>query len=104
MREVDVGQLCFVLTGYLRDFSAILPVMSHAYNFQENAYGFKDTSRPADNAASEADAAVDPTLQVNRNSQCLKLKVSFVGIDGCVSMQHGSCIRCCSQLCFQRLC
>lgn len=40
--------------------------MSHAYNFQANAYGFTDTTRKADNAASEANVAVDPTLQVNQ--------------------------------------
>lgn len=37
--------------------------MSHAYNFQANAYGFIDASKAADNQASEADVAVDPTLQ-----------------------------------------
>ena len=50
--------------GYLRDYAAVLPVMSHAYNFQANAYGFTDTTRKADNQASRADVAVDPTLQV----------------------------------------
>lgn len=38
--------------------------MDHAYNFQKNAYGFSDATRVADNQASEADVAVDPTLQV----------------------------------------
>lgn len=39
--------------------------MSHAYNFQENAYGFSDVTRAADNQASKANVAVDPTLQVS---------------------------------------
>ncbi len=38
--------------------------MDHAYNFQENAYGCSDVTRAADNQASEANVAVDPTLQV----------------------------------------
>ncbi|DBA99469.1 hypothetical protein WJX82_005649 [Trebouxia sp. C0006] len=56
-----------VCYGYLRDYAAVLPVMDHAYNFQKNAYGFSDATRVADNQASQADVAVDPTLQ-NRTS------------------------------------
>ena len=63
-QRISVDRKLPGLAGYLRDYAAILPVMSHAYNFQANAYGFTDASRAADNQASEADLAVDPTLQV----------------------------------------
>ena len=52
------------LAGYLRNYASVLPVMNHAYNFQIDAYGFSDTTRKADNQASQANVAVDPVLQV----------------------------------------
>lgn len=57
--------------GYLRNYASVLPVMSHAYNFQIDAYGFTDTTRKADNQASQADVAVDPVLQVKGAPVCV---------------------------------
>ena len=51
--------------GFIRDYAGILPTASHAYNFQANAYHFTDNTVMANNAASQADVAVDPTLQVS---------------------------------------
>ena len=48
----------------MRNYASVLPIMSHAYNFQANAYNFTNSSVMANNAASAADPAVDPTLQV----------------------------------------
>ena len=50
--------------GFMRDYASILPTASHAYNFQANAYGWTNNTAPATNAASQANEAVDPTLQV----------------------------------------
>ncbi len=50
--------------GFMRNYESILPTASHAYNFQLNAYNWTNTTAPATNAASQADVAVDPTLQV----------------------------------------
>jgi len=49
----------------MRDYASILPTASHAYNFQANAYNFTDNTVMANNLASQADVAVDPTLQVS---------------------------------------
>ena len=49
----------------MRNYASILPTASHAYNFQANAYGFTDNTKPANNAASKSNMAVDPTLQVS---------------------------------------
>ena len=49
----------------MRDYASILPTASHAYNFQANAYNFTDNTVMANNAASQANVAVDPTLQVS---------------------------------------
>lgn len=50
----------------MRDYASILPTASHAYNFQANAYNFTNNTVMADNLASQADVAVDPTLQVSQ--------------------------------------
>ena len=49
----------------MRDYASILPTASHAYNFQANAYNFTNNTVMANNAASQANVAVDPTLQVS---------------------------------------
>lgn len=49
----------------MRNYASILPTASHAYNFQANAYGWTNNTAPATNAASAANVAVDPTLQVS---------------------------------------
>ena len=50
--------------GYMRDYEYILPIMDHAYNFQQRAYNYTNSATQANNTASMADVAVDPTLQV----------------------------------------
>jgi len=64
---VDYNAAEDVCYGYIRNYATTLPLMGHSYNFQARAYNFTDASRAADNAASQAGLAVDPTIQ-NRTS------------------------------------
>ncbi len=56
---------CSAYAGFMRDYASILPTASHAYNFQANAYNFTNNTVMANNLASQADVAVDPTLQAS---------------------------------------
>ena len=84
-------------SGFIRNYTHILPFMSHAYNFQveraclprfryipacllidlvsldtqDRVYGWTKPS-PANNTASKKDLAVDPALQVCMSCQCNK--------------------------------
>ncbi|DBB11781.1 hypothetical protein WJX82_002476 [Trebouxia sp. C0006] len=64
---VDYDRTQDICYGFMRDYASILPTASHAYNFQANAYNFTNNTVMANNLASQADVAVDPTLQ-NRTS------------------------------------
>ena len=65
-KGVPQAILISAYAGFMRDYASILPTASHAYNFQANAYNFTNNTVMANNLASQADVAVDPTLQVSR--------------------------------------
>lgn len=64
---VDYDRAQDICYGFPRDYEYILPLMSHAYNYQQRAYNFTNSAVRANNTASRANPAVDPTVQ-NRTS------------------------------------